>query len=61
MNRLKTSKIGSILNWIETNMVKKDNTIYTFSIKLSFSCIGQDNSKLQKQISKLLILTELAA
>ena len=54
---------------IETNKVKKkehylitqDNTIYTFLIKLSFSTIGQDNSKLQKQISKLLILTEMAA
>ena len=31
--------------------MRLDNTIYTFSIKLSFSSIGQDNSKLQKQIN----------
>ena len=43
---------------IETNKVKKehylirlDNTIYQFSIKFSFSSMGQDQSKLQKQIS----------
>ena len=35
--------------------------INKFSTKLSFSSIGQDKSKLQKQISKLLILTEIAA
>ena len=29
-------------------------------MKLSFSCTGQDKSKLQKEISKLLILTETA-
>ena len=56
------------VNEIETNKVKKecylirqDNTIYTFAIKLSFSSIGQDKSKLQKQINKLLILIEMAA
>ena len=32
--------------------------MYTFSIKLSFSSIGQENPRLQKQISKLLILIE---
>ena len=32
--------------------------IYIFLIKLSFSSIGQNKSKLQKQISKLLILIE---
>ena len=36
-------------------------TIYKFSIKLSFSNIGQEKSKLQKQISYLLILIEMAA
>ena len=35
--------------------------IYKFSITFSFSCIGQDKSKLQKKISKLFILTEMAA
>ena len=33
----------------------QDNAIYKCSIKLSFSNKGQDKSKLQKQISKLLI------
>ena len=40
---------------IETNKVKKerylikqDNTIYIFSIKLSFSSVGQYKPKLQK-------------
>ena len=53
---------------IETNMVKKrmlfDKTRQyniQISIKLSFSSIGQENSKLLKQISKVLILIELAA
>ena len=32
------------------NDTRQDNTIYKFSIKLSFSSIGQDESKLQKQI-----------
>ena len=35
----------------------QDNTIYKLSINISFLNIGQDKSKLQKQISKLLILT----
>ena len=38
-----------------------NKTMYFFLIKLYFSSIGQDNSKLQKQISKLLILFEMAA
>ena len=33
-------------------MLFNKNTIYKCSIKLSFSNIGQDNSKLQKQLSK---------
>ena len=54
--------------YVETNKVEKehylirqDNIIYKFAIKLSFSSIGHDKSKLQKQISKLLILIETAA
>ena len=44
------------------NTIWQDNTVYKhFSIKLSFSIIGQDKSKLQKQIIKLLILMEMAA
>ena len=31
-------------------LIRQDNTIYKFSIKLSFSSIEQDKSKLQKQI-----------
>ena len=34
---------------------------YTFSTKLSFSSIGQEKSKQQKQTSKLLILIETTA
>ena len=45
----------------EHYLIRQDNTIYTFSIKLSFSSIGQDKSKLQKQINKLLIWIETAA
>ena len=48
------SVIIMLSGWNKTNKVKKecylirqDNTIYTFSIKLSFSSIGQDKSKLQ--------------
>ena len=41
--------------------MRQDNTIYTFSINIYFSSIGQDNSKLQKQISKLLILIAMAS
>ena len=45
----------------ERCLIRQDNTIYTFSIKLSFSSIGQDKSKLQKQINKLLILIQTVA
>ena len=41
-------------------VMRQDNTIYKFSIKLSFSNIGQDKSELQKQISKLFILIAMA-
>ena len=37
---------------------RQDNTIYELSIKVSFPSIEQEKSKLQKQISKLLILIE---
>ena len=60
--RPKTSKTASVLKWIETNKVwkerylmKQDNTIHKFSIKLSFSSKGQNKSKLEKQISEILI------
>ena len=43
------------------NKTRQDNTIYKYSIKLFFSSIGQDKSKLQKQISELLILIATAA
>ena len=37
--------------------MRQNNTIHTFFNKyIFFSSIGQDNSKLQKQISKLLYL-----
>ena len=39
----------------ERYLIRQNNTIYTLSIKNYFSSIGQDKSKLQKQISKLLI------
>ena len=45
----------------ERYLIRQNNTTYTFSRMFSFSSIGQDKSKLQKQISKLLILTETAA
>ena len=45
----------------EHYLIRPNNTIYKCSIKFTFSCIGQDKSKLQKQISKLLILTTMAA
>ena len=32
--------------------MRQDNTIYKSSIKLSFSSIGQDKSKVQKEISE---------
>ena len=42
---------------LKNNVLKtQDNTIYTFSINISFSSIGQDKVKLQKQRSKLLQL-----
>ena len=40
----------------ECYLITQDNTIYKFSIKISFSCIGQNKTKLQKQIRKLLHL-----
>ena len=53
---------------VKTNKVKKerylmrqDNTIYKSLIKIFFSSIGQNNLKLQKQISKLLNLIVNAA
>ena len=47
----------------EHYLMRQDNTIKykTFSINLSFSSIGQDKSKPQKQISKLLILIATTA
>ena len=39
----------------------QDNVIYKFSIKLSFSSKEQNKSKLQKQISNILISTVTAA
>ena len=42
----------------ECCLIKQDNTIYIFSIKLFLSSIEQDSSKLLKQMWKLLILTE---
>ena len=36
----------------ECYLIRQDNSIYKFSVKLSFSIIGQEKSKLQKQISK---------
>ena len=32
----------------ECYLIRQDNTIYKFSIKLSYSSIGQDKSKIQK-------------
>ena len=40
--------------------MRQDNTIYKCFIKKYFSSVGQDKSKLQKQISKLLILIAMA-
>ena len=54
---LKQTRLGKKERYLK----RQDNTIYKFSIKLSFSSIGQNKSKLQNQISKLLILTETAA
>ena len=44
-----------------TYLIRQDNTIYKHFIKLFFLSVGQDTSKLQKQISKLHILNEMAA
>ena len=54
---------------METNKVKKkecylirqDNTIYQYLIKLFFSSLEQDWSKQQNHIRKLLILIETVA
>ena len=54
-NKIKTNKVKK-----ERYLIKQDITIYKFSIK-SLSSIGQNKLKLQKQIDKLLILTETAA
>ena len=51
----KTNKVKK-----ECYLMRQNNTIYKFSIKLSFSSIGQEKSKLQKQKSKLLILNAMA-
>ena len=68
--RPKTSKTASVLNYIKTKKAKKRTlfnktrqfNIQTFNknIYASSTSIGQDNSKLQKQISKLLILIATA-
>ena len=51
--------ISSHENWIYE---RQDYTIYKLSIKCSFSSIGQDKLKLQKQISKVVLkLTMLNA
>ena len=46
LNESKMSKTASVLNEIVTKLklkaIPQDNTIYKFSIKLSFSSIGQD-------------------
>ena len=44
----------------ECYLIRQDNTIYKCLITLSHSSIEQDKSKLQKQISKLLILIRTA-
>ena len=45
--------------FLKCYLMKQDNTIYIFFDKLAFSSIGQGKSKLQKQISKPLILIEI--
>ena len=37
----------------ERYLIRPDNTIYKISIKLYFLSIGQDKSKLQKQVNYL--------
>ena len=49
---------NNILHKQECYLIKQDNIIYKFWIKLSFSSRGQDKSKLQKQISKLFVSAE---
>ena len=44
----------------EHYLTRQDNIIYKFSINKYFSSTGQDKSKLQKHICKLLILTATA-
>ena len=51
--------IPVVEHWLTRLFNKTRQKIYTFSIKLSFSSIEQDKLKLQKQISKLLILIEM--
>ena len=51
---IKTKKVQN-----EHYFIRQDNTIYKCMVKLSFSSIGQDKSKLQKQISMLFILIEV--
>ena len=45
----------------ESYIIGQDNAIYTFFIELSLSSKGQNKSKLQKQISNVLISTVTAA
>ena len=45
----------------EHYLIRQGNTIYKFWIQFSFLSIGREKWKLQKQISKLLILIETAA
>ena len=44
----------------ECYLIRHGNTRDKCLIKLSFSSIGQDKSKLQKQIRKLFIIFEMA-
>ena len=54
VKQIKTNKVKK-----ERYLIRRNFTIYIFSVKFSFSSIGQDKSKLQKQISKLLSLTAM--
>ena len=45
----------------ECYLMRKDNTVCQFLIKIYFLSIGQDKSELQKPISELLILVATAA
>ena len=51
MYRYYTVYTASVRNYL----IITDNTIYTFSIKFSFSSIEQERLTLQKQITKLLM------